>query len=66
LSASNANTAGKVRGDAGFRDIFRRPLWLAERVRELRQNQILSARSGVAGASNWRSAAPARRNNDDP
>ncbi len=33
------DVARKIKGKAGLRDIFLRPLWLAERVRDQRQNQ---------------------------
>jgi transposase, IS5 family len=39
LGRVERDIARKVRTNAALRDIFRRPLWLAERVREQRQNQ---------------------------
>ena len=39
LGRVERDIARRVRTDAALRDIFRKPLWLAERVREQRQNQ---------------------------
>jgi IS5 family transposase len=39
LGRVERDIARKVRANAALLDIFRRPLWLAERVREQRQNQ---------------------------
>jgi IS5 family transposase len=39
LGRVERDIARRVRANAALRDIFRKPLWLAERVREQRQNQ---------------------------
>ena len=39
LGRVERDIARRIKGDEGLRDIFRRPLYLAERVREQRQKQ---------------------------